>query len=238
MRIGIIETGRPPAELQGQHGDYPAMFARLFEGLGDKEFVTYAIESGAPLPDITACNAFIITGSRHAVYEDHPWLEPLFAFIRACVTANVPLLGICFGHQAMAQALGGRVEKSSRGWGVGVQEYALAPAGQALMPSFEKLHLLGLHQDQVVVPPPGAQLLASSDFCPYAGFAYGDTALSFQAHPEFSLAYERDLIALRRGNVLSFEVADRASASLDRPVDAAALAVAAGKFLQQKTRRI
>src|SRR5699024_3696885 len=116
-----------------------------------------------------------ITGSRHGVYDKLPWIEGLKDFLRRARAAPVPIIGICFGHQIMAEAFGGRAEKSAKGWGIGVQEYAVhagAPGWMAGAPARVTLH--ALHQDQVTAIPSDAVCLASSPFCEFAMLAYGD----------------------------------------------------------------
>jgi GMP synthase-like glutamine amidotransferase len=196
-RIGILETGRPADALAARHGAYPAMFRALLAGEPDLDLVAYHIEGGEAVPAHDACDGWLITGSRHAVYEDHAWLEPMRVLVREAVDAGIPTVGICFGHQLMAQALGARVERSDRGWGIGLHGYALTDVGRDVWFG-ETLTLPAMHRDQVLDPPPGAVLLAASPFCPYAGFAFGEAGLSLQAHPEFTEAYQRDLIDARR----------------------------------------
>lgn len=239
MRIGIIETGRPPEALQGEHGSYPDMFVRLL-GRENPEFAftTFAAIDGEVPSDPKSCDGWLITGSRHGVYERLPWMAKLSELIRSAVAAKVPVVGICFGHQIMADALGGKVEKSDRGWGIGLHEYTVkAPAGApGDVPA--TITVPAVHQDQVVALPPGATVVAASDFCPYAAIAYDDTGLSFQGHPEFSEAYQRDLIAARRDTIIPAPVADAGLASLGkkRP-DTALIARWIGRFLHARRRK-
>ena len=192
MKIGILQTGQAPEPLREPLGDYPDMFERLLEGRG-LEFATWHVE-GMEFPDSHHdAEGWLITGSRHGVYEDHAFIAPLEAFIRAAFAAGQPIAGICFGHQIMAQALGGQVAKYDGGWVVGAQEY-----------DFEgtRLVLNAWHQDQVLRPPEGARVIATNPGCAYAGLAYGDQALSVQAHPEFDDQFIAGLIATRGRGVV------------------------------------
>ncbi len=208
-QIGIIEAGRPSDAVLETYGDFPKMFAAYFKAAEQFSYKVYPVAEQNPFPEATACQAWIITGSPAGVYEDHPWLPPLMDFIRTVISAKVPMLGICFGHQVMAQAMGGRVEKSPSGWGLGLHEYVLTETGQKIFPQRLKLRLPASHQDQVVVPPPQSTVLAYSEFCPYAALAYGETALSLQPHPEFTDDCIKLSIAYRREKAL---VPERAAA--------------------------
>ncbi len=213
MLIGILETGRPPDELKDDYGSYANMFEQMLgAAAASLEFRIYAVLDDEFPASPADCDGWLITGSRHGVYENLPWMLRLQDFVRSVQQATVPMIGICFGHQIIAEALGGRVEKSDKGWGTGLQHYTLdkplpwmdnVSAGRGLT-------LNAMHQDQVVQLPPGAEVIASSEFCEYAGLLYGDTILTFQPHPEFSSAYQQDLIKLRKGTVIPPPVADAA----------------------------
>lgn len=226
-RIAILETGAPPAALTPAYGDYPAMFRAL---LGDSfETETFDVQAGA-LPDPDRFDGAIITGSAAGVYEDRPWIPPLLEWIRTA-KGRLRLVGICFGHQAMTEALGGRVEKSERGWGVGLHRYQVAAAEPWMQPTASRIAIPVSHQDQVVVQPPGARVLLASAFTPYAGLAWGDDAVSFQCHPEFSPAYAAALVEGRAERIPS-AVAAEALASLREPDDRDVLGAWIRRFLR------
>ncbi len=232
MKLTIIETGQVPAPIRADWPDYPAMFASL---LGEADpslaFETVALERGAPLPDPAGLDAVLLTGSPAGVYDPEPWIAPLLDFIRWAAAEGTPAIGICFGHQAMAQAFGGKVVKSDKGWGVGRHVYdRVAPAPWMGEPPPERLALLVSHQDQVVAAPPGASVLARSDFTPYAALSYAaGPAISFQGHPEFTPAYAQALYGLRRAALGPRH--DEAIASLEAPLDSGRVAAWMTTFL-------
>jgi GMP synthase-like glutamine amidotransferase len=224
MKIGILETGEVHADLKARHGDYPAMFEKLLAAVDPElTFFTVRVVAGEMPAGPGQADAWLVTGSRHGVYDGMPWIEPLKAFLRDCVAAGVPVVGICFGHQILAEALGGRAVKSDKGWGLGVQDYEVVarPGWMTHVP--DRFAVRALHQDQVVALPPGATVLARSPHCEFAAVAYGDAeapdAISLQPHPEFGPEFMDELIALRTGAVIPPEAAATARATLGRPVD-------------------
>ena len=225
MKVAVLETGRPPATLVDEFGDYVAMFSEM---LGP----TFKIErfdvAAGELPENAAAHkAYLITGSPAGVYEPLPWIAPLFEFIRAAKHGK--MVGICFGHQAMAEALGGHVEKSSKGWGTGLHRYALVRA-EPWMDKAGDIAVPASHQDQIILQPPNTLVLAHSSFTPFAGLAWTDRpAISFQFHPEFSAAFAKALIAKRYDAVPG---PDAAIASLDAPNDNERVAGWIRRFLQ------
>lgn len=228
MKIGILETGAPPPGLIEQFGDYGAMFRAL---LGPaNSYVSYDVASGV-LPDkADEVQAYVITGSAAGVYDDLPWIAPLGGFLNA-VKGRVPLVGVCFGHQMMAEAFGGKVIKSPKGWGVGLNRYMVERHAD-WMDEADSMAVPGSHQDQVVELPKGAEVLAGSDFCPYGLLEYPDLkAMSVQLHPEFSPPYAQALIEARRGTRYTDAQADTAIASLNLPNDNARLGGWIGDFL-------
>ncbi|MBX2854940.1 MAG: type 1 glutamine amidotransferase [Rhodobacteraceae bacterium] len=234
MKLGVLETGKVASQLSEKFGAYPQMFERLLREAAarsgfDLSFEVHSLLDGAPLPEIGACDAWLVTGSRHGVYDNLPWIAPLRGFLRRAHDADAPLIGVCFGHQILAEALGGRAEKSERGWGLGVHNYEIVSdhAWMGVTP-FERMDLHAVHQDQVTIPPPGARTLAQSEFCPFAALAYGPeaapTAISIQAHPEFQADFVDALITLRTGDGFPVDAARAGQTSLGAPVANAAMA--------------
>lgn len=209
MLIGILQTGQSPDVLAPIAGDYPDMFVRLLEGQG-LQFRTYRVLDMDLPADVHECDGWLITGSRFGVYEDHPFIKPLEDFIRGAYAAQVPMVGICFGHQIIAQAMGGRVEKYKGGWSVGPTEYDFG--GQ-------RLRLNAWHQDQVVEKPANAEIAACNDFCSNAALVYGDRMFTVQAHPEFRPEFVDGLMKTRGKGVVPDHLMQEAGARLDQPID-------------------
>lgn len=197
MKIGILQTGHAPDGLIEKHGDYDTFFMALLAG-NEVEFVTYAVVDGCFPENAAVADAWLITGSRFGVYEPHSWIAPLEDLVREIYARRLPMVGICFGHQIIAQALGGRVEKYGDGWSVGPVQYHRHDLGKMQT-------LLAWHQDQVVDLPPEAEVIGSSSFCANAMLRYDDRALTYQPHPEFAPAFFDDLMA-KRGGVLPVEL--------------------------------
>lgn len=211
MKIGILETGLINEKLCDRYGSYPLMFASLLDRTGQNfEYQSYSVIRGEMPGSIHDCNGWLITGSRHGAYEKLGWMLALEDFIRDLYRASVPLVGICFGHQIIAQALGGEVVKSDKGWSIGVQSYDIDLAQDWMVEALEQAHMFAFNQDQITVLPPTASVFSSSEFCPYAGLSYGNSIISVQGHPEMEEAYQLALIDIYRGNIIPEAVAKEA----------------------------
>ncbi len=225
MKIGILQAGLCPDELLEQHGEYDVMFARFLDGFGF-EFEGFRVVKGDFPSSINAADGWLITGSKYGAYEDHAWIAPLEDFVRQVYDQNIPLVGICFGHQIMAQALGGKVEKFSGGWSVGKQHYQLDGIEGGI-------DLMAWHQDQVTELPPDAQVIGSSDFCRYAALSYGNKAVSVQPHPEFDAGFIAGLFDAREA-VLPTQVLARRHDDLSGELSSPAVARLMAGILKQE----
>ena len=229
LRIGVIETGTLPPALEARFGDYPQMVQRwLSPAMPAAVFTPIRLERGQPLGRLGEHDGYVITGSRHGAYDPLSWLAPLEVFIRAAAAARVPLFGICFGHQIMAQAHGARVRRSERGWGCGTQTYDVhgLPPGAAY-------HVF--HQDQVLDVPAAAECLGGNDFCPVGALRYSGAGLSVQFHPEFEGEFAAELLALRAGISVPRALASAARESLRRRPDNRPIALWVAGFFSAHT---
>lgn len=190
MKIGILACGHTTPEVIASHGDFSDMFQKLLSG-HDFTFETYDVENMLFPTNIRDCDGWLLTGSRHGAYEDHAFIPLLETFIRQAFAAHVPMVGICFGHQIIAQALGGQVEKFKDGWAVGLNDYSFEGLGDVTLNAW--------HQDQVLRAPEGAAVIASNAFCQNAALIYDDRALTVQAHPEFENPVVSQYVQQRKG---------------------------------------
>lgn len=199
MKIGILKTDAVRPEWVPTYGEYPDMFEQLFRRVDPGlTFETWDVEQGELPTNIDGVSGFVITGSKSSAYDDKPWIRSLEALIRQYHAEKRKLIGICFGHQLIAQALGGVVDKSPKGWGVGVHRYDVADPALVADGAGSELCLIASHQDQVMRAPEDAQVIASNSHCEIAGLRIGQNVLTFQGHPEFIPAYSREIMQFRR----------------------------------------
>lgn len=220
--LTIIETGRAPTQIRADWPSYPIMFKRLLAPhLPGWSFEAVALSEGKALPDPAGLDAILTTGSPAGIYDETPWMTPLIDFIRWAAEAKTPHIGICFGHQAIAHALGAQVAKSDKGWGIGRHAYDVTAAPHWMGRPAPKTFSLGVsHQDQVLTLPPGATQVARNAFCEYAALDYPSAnAISFQGHPEFEAGFSCALYQIRKGTKIPSEMVEEAEASFAAPID-------------------
>ena len=226
LHIGILSTDSVLDEFQPAHGDYPAMFQRLLGEHGlvaegpdalTLEFSTYDAQQGE-FPPPRTCDAYLITGSRHSVYDELPWIAELVAFLREALVEGRKVIGICFGHQLIAHFFGGETRLADAGWCVGVHRADVISEEPWMSPTRRSFGLLSSHRDQVVRLPAGARPFARSGACPNAGFVLGDQILTFQGHPEFTRDYALELLTMRQ-ELLGADVFEQGVESLRDETD-------------------
>ena len=233
IRLGLL-VGDFPVDDQRRSlgGGFPEVFANLFGRFGiDVSLETYSIvEDEFPL-DLASVDGWIVTGSRYSAYDDEPWIHRLGDLIRT-MHGHVPLVGICFGHQMIARALGGRVGPAPQGRGIGVMPAHVSVTERWMDPPLETVHLIASHQDQVLAVPPGGRVLAGSDFCPVGIYVIGDTTLGIQSHPEFTPAIA-DALLTQREDQIDAAALGRARASLAEPTDEGTVAAWISLFVTE-----
>lgn len=202
MRICILETDIPTDEMKRNHGDFCDMFVDwLSPVMPDVTWDRVAIHGGSDLPEAERFDGYMITGCRHGVYDDLPWMDPLTVFLRQLRDKRIPVGGVCFGHQVMAHAYGARVEKSDKGWVLGAESY-------------EGRTAFAVHQDQVQTVPDRARSVIGSARCPIGRIDYDFPALSVQYHPEFTAAFMADLLNHYGGTRIDKTLTDAAARTL------------------------
>jgi GMP synthase-like glutamine amidotransferase len=204
MKIGIINCDQVEPELAAQFGQYPDMFISCLKAHHPHlSFCVFDALSQSLPSSLDECDGYLITGSRHGAYEPLEWITHLKKWIIVAAQSQTPLVGICFGHQVICQALGGDVRMSAKGWGLGVSSNQVVAPAPWFTPSLSSntLKLLVSHQDQVQACPHGTHLLVSSDFCPNFMLSIGSHIFTIQGHPEFIPAYSKALIEKKRSQL-------------------------------------
>lgn len=235
MKLGILKCDTVREPMRGEFGDYDDMFINMFATINSAfDYRVYDVEQGELPAQSNECDAYLITGSRWGVYDEPAWIAALHDTVRQLHRDQTPMVGICFGHQLLANALGGKAEKSDKGWGLGVTTTELLTHTDFMQPELQSLRLLVSHQDQVTQLPADAQCLASSDFCRYAAFQLGEHVLAFQGHPEFAPGYLAALLTLRREH-LGEDLFETGMTSLSQVTNQLVVARWIDQFLRKAT---
>ena len=237
MKVGILAAGDTPPALKPDFGSYAQMLINLLSKADSTlEFEVFEVEHGVFPRSVDSCDAWAITGSRHNVDDDYEWIATLRTLIHTIREQKKPLIGICFGHQIMAQMMGADVGPAPKGWGLGVHTYQLNEP-EIKSELGQTLSLNAVHQYQVLSQPEQSSVVAHSDFCPFAALRYGDQMASFQAHPEFLTRFERTLLEHKKGESFPEALTDQQLQTLDDKTDAQSNAVGRwlAAFLKKRT---
>ena len=233
MNIGLLACDDTPQRFRHLAGTYQDMFdALLRPHIPGLHFTRFDVRQGDVPATPDACDVYVCTGSRFSVYDEHDWIEALKAFVVDVHDAGKTFIGICFGHQMLAHALGGHVAKAHQGWGVGVLDMTIVQPEPWMQPLQYHCNLQYMHADQVQRMPAESTLLATADHCPVAMFKVGETMLGIEGHPEFPVAYEEALLQVRREHI-GPERVDAALASLANPTDHEVTGRWIANFIQQ-----
>ena len=202
MKICILQTGSTPESLKKQFKSYPEMIIELISDFNKKiSFEIFNCSNNYFPKETDFFDGYIITGSAFGVYDEEEWITKLLIKIRDIYKKNIPLVGICFGHQAIAEALGGKVIKSTKGWGVGIKQMKFNVNKPWINPPIINLKLIYSHQDQVIKLPKNSQILSGDDFCPISSFSIKNKVFTLQGHPEFKNDFALKLLDLRKNKI-------------------------------------
>ncbi len=229
MKIGVLVAGHLDKSMFAAHGDIDKVISDMLQGQGF-EIVSYMVCDNHFPTDLNSADGWIITGSIHCANDDIDWINRLKDLVREIYAKDIALVGICFGHQVIAAALGGKVEQFSGGWGVGGHQYQIAESAATH-------RVIAWHQDQVIDKPQQAQCIGSSSFCQNAFLVYSNKVFTMQPHPEFSLALAGDLLEIKQAS-FSQEMVEQVKDSLQQPLDSSALHRAIGDFFKTRTVQI
>ena len=219
MKAAILKCDEVLPIFRPPFSDYSDMICAMFAGQdAGIEFDIFDCQAGQYPDQPELYDFYITTGSRAGVYEHSPWIQQLITFVQLLHEKHKKLIGICFGHQVMAEALGGKVEKSNKGWGIGIATNQIVATPDWMQPATSVLKILASHQDQVVELPPGARVIAQSEFCPYFFVQWSDHFISIQGHPEWQSEYSRALMNYRK-DIIPPDTISAAQETLDQPPD-------------------
>lgn len=231
--IGLLECDNVVGRFPHIEGGYREMFAALLSPhLAGLRFSYYDVVGGSLPGEVGECDAYVATGSQYSVYDAHGWIAPLSRLLREIKTEQKPFVGICFGHQMLAHALGGRVARSPQGWGAGVLEAEVLHAEHWMEPPLARFRIPHMHADQVERLPEGSTVLARSRHCEVEMFRVGESMLGIEGHPEFSAPFAEALIRARTGSI-GADKAKSALESLRGVTDAPAVGGWIARFLRR-----
>lgn len=237
LKLGILQTNHDKSrEVGDAFPDDAHRFRDLFDRQEQRFTYRVYMTIGGEVPaTVDEQDAYLITGSPLSVLEPHAFMEGLLDFIRRCDVAKKPLLGVCFGHQAIALALGGSVQRASAGYNVGIEGTRFHAPRAWMTPGVDSLPLYMFHEDYVASLPAGCDLVGSSDRCKNASFAKGQHIFTTQAHPEFTPEFMACVLRFTESS-LPADTAVAAWSSLDQSTQGDVFAEWSTRFFLEGTR--
>lgn len=237
MKIGLLNCYHWDGDANSYQSAYSGFWYAYLKPFlqSDWSLRVFELPQGEFPEDTSVCDAWIIGGSAKSCYEDDPWILTLQDWVRQLHAESRKLLGVCFGHQIIALALGGAVARSPKGWGVGVRAFQFTKTPtwyqadqQAWM---QNAKLIFSHRDQVERLPEPAQCIAADPFCPIQSFVVSDHIFTLQGHPEYTADYARARLVMREP-LIGKAVCDEAQQSLSQPPHTREFANMITQFLQ------
>ena len=232
MHIGILVTNTDRSDFAKARPTDGEKFRALLQPLRpDWQFTAVLVRDGEFPKTIHDFDGYVITGSPASANGSEAWIEELMGFIRELEVARIPTIGICFGHQAIARALGGHVDKNPGGWGFGVSPTHFTAHETWMQPAQTTVNLYAAHTEQVIVLPKNAAILGGSAFCPIGSYKVGDHIFTTEYHQEMTPEFITDLsheIEKSIGN----SVAQRAREQFEIPADGKVFAQWMVQFLE------
>ncbi|ELT99760.1 hypothetical protein CAPTEDRAFT_100942, partial [Capitella teleta] len=218
-RLGILLCDEHHPDSIKNYGTYDNDYKSMIEAVmpGQWQYSVWRCYEGSFPSSVDSCDAWIISGSKSAAYDTDPWIQQIKALVVELDRSQALLVGICFGHQLIHQALGGEVQKFHGGWGLGPYPVKTTAAFGDFKAG-DIIRILAVHQDQVIQSAPGFSLLATSDFCMNAIAHKEPSILTCQAHPEFVDGFFRD-ICLRLRETVENRLIDKALSEVGLPDD-------------------
>ncbi|KAI0016876.1 putative class I glutamine amidotransferase [Xylariomycetidae sp. FL0641] len=242
IRLAILEADTPVPGIKDKYGSYGGVFTYLFERALAPEPISSQLKlsfhdvvndpTGA-YPDPETIDAILITGSKHDSFAHDEWIERLVQFTKRCLEGGrVRVVGVCFGHQIVARAMGAEVGRNTRGWEISVVEHNLTDEGKKVF-GMDKLAIHQMHRDAVLSFPPGAVHLAQTDVCQNQAMYIPGRMISVQGHPEFTEDMVREILKLRKyGGILGDDIYEDGMRRVANKQDGVEVAKAFLRFLR------
>jgi GMP synthase-like glutamine amidotransferase len=232
VKIALLQCDHVVKELQPAHGDIPDLFKNLFDRVVPEVSLDVFNVTVGEYPDsVNDYDGFISSGSRYSVYDQEPWILRFKDFVRELYGHGRKFVGICFGHQMIAEALGGKCEKSGQGWGVGIKEVVIYIKMAWMHPAQDSYRMIVSHADQITALPENSEVLGGNSHCPCSIYTVGDNFLGIQAHPEFTPAFEKDILEIRKDRI-GQQAIDAAIPTLKEKTDEAVVTLWIVNFIQ------